>query len=355
MQFQLVAEQPKPAASRRAPSTGPRPRSTKEPELTRRDRELIHDAAVYSGNYSPTGMSEAQPINPDEEWFRHFFWKDKRKRVRIALASSGTGPRQLENFDNCGSECVIEWSDAEQRYRLRGSYCHSRHCEPCCKAKANLLAANLRDRLNTRKDKSFRFVTLTLLHSITPLNEQIARLYSCWRRLRQTPLWKKSQQGGAAMLEVKWNPKSRKWHPHLHIVAEGGYLNSRELSQAWLKITGDSMIVDIRRLDKTKDVAFYVAKYVTKGTNREVWEDDNAAIEWVTSTKGVRTCATFGNWRGFKLLAKPKDSGGWVAVALLRSVAAKARAGEVHSINLLLILEDSFQYNPGKPRHPKIE
>jgi hypothetical protein len=266
------------------------------------------------------------------------------------LPMAGTGRRAMENFANCGADCVIEYCTEEKRYRLRASYCHCRHCEPCMKAKASLLAANLKEKLEENAPWRYRFITLTLRSTPTPLTDQIKRLYQSYKKLRATKLWKNSQTGGAAMLEVKWHAATRTWHPHLHIVSEGTYLNSRDLSQTWHEITGDSYIVDIRRLQHAKDAAFYVAKYVSKGTNNEVWDDQQAAIEWICAMRGVRTAATFGKWRGYKLLKKPEQKGVWKAVDLLRHVCSRARQGDEIAIRFLEGLRESFQYDPHKQR-----
>lgn len=295
-------------------------------------------------------------LTEDEEWFRHFNWKEKRKKVRQALYDAGTGQNAMTSFDNCGSDCSVEYSEADGRYRVVACYCHNRHCEPCMKAKSSLIINNLRDILKTRPKKSCRFITLTLRHNDAPLKEQIKRLYRCYKTLRGTKLWKKSQAGGAATLEVKWITGAKKWHPHLHIISEGEYISTYELSQAWRDITGDSHIVDVRLISADKDVAFYVGKYVTKGTNAEVWEDPTVAAEWVRSVKGVRMCATFGTWRGMKLLERKKDEPGrWKHIASLASLVRRMQAGEEHAKLLLIILSETQQYNPNRKRPHKRE
>jgi hypothetical protein len=218
------------------------------------------------------------------------------------------------------------------------------------RSKANLLAANLRNKLESHSAAQFRFITLTLRHSDKPLKEQIKRLNTCFRKLRGSKCWKQSQFGGAAMLEVKYDAKTKRWHPHLHIVSQGVYLCKHELSTAWHRATGDSFIVDIRQLSHAKDAAYYVAKYVTKGTNGEVWDDPAVAVEWVHATKGVRTCATYGKWRGYKLLAKPKTATDWRAINFLSSVAARARAGSEVDRLLIESLRESFGYDPHAKR-----
>lgn len=323
------------------------------PKPTRRDRELEHDGNTYQGFGHGGRSNESVPITSDEEWMRHHNWRDKRSRVKQVLGKSGTGARGMDAFCNCGAECVVEWSESEKRYRLRGSYCHGRHCEPCQKSKSSLIINNLRAKLGAEPDRQYRFITLTLRHNrTTKLADQVKRLYACYKKLRQHKSWQRSQRGGAAMLEIKLVERGG-WHPHLHIVSEGVWMDKRELMNAWSEITGDSFVADIRQLSNKKDVAFYVGKYVTKGVNDAVWDDEEKAIEYVCAMRGVRSCATFGTWRGYKLLGKPKAVHDFKPVALLSSIAGKARAGCVASVHLLEILRESFQYSPGRRRPPK--
>jgi hypothetical protein len=335
-----------------------------------------------------THQHQPAPIDPSEEWFRHYNWKDKRAKVRAALDQTTISHRSLNNFDNCGSECVVMWNETEKRYRLAGNFCHSRHCDPCVKSKSNLIAANLKKRLESNPSVTYRFVTLTLRHTNQPLAKQIKRLYSCWRTLRNTDMWKhgellaekltkksrknaagsgrplsrqqilqtfpsRGQVGGAAMFENKYNNTTREHHPHLHIICEGHWLDHRSLQSEWYRITGDSFKADIRMIRERKDVAYYVAKYASKGVNSTIWDDQPAAIEWIRAIASVRTCATFGTWRGMKLLEKPPIDPGWHAVGFLSVIADKARQGSVTDINLLLLLEDALQYNPHRSRSAK--
>lgn len=273
--------------------------------------------------------------------------------MRQTLLAVGEGERQYSAFVNCGAQCIVEFCADEQKYRLRADYCKCRHCEPCARAKAGLMAANLRKRLETRPKGRYRLVTLTLLHSNTPLVNQIRRLYKSFSDLRNRILWKRSQHGGVAIMECKWDKKTRHWHPHLHCITEGAFMHQRDLAGAWHEITGDSFIVDIRELSSEKDAAHYVSKYVSKGTNGEVWHDRDAAQEWVTAMKGVRTAATFGDWRGFKLLGHDKDERNWTRVSSLREVILAARTGEAWAKGCLQNLIEHLQHNPGKPRARK--
>ena len=336
MRTSEVNHRPKPKKEKR-----PRERKMsrqQEKELTRQAREMER---------------LQRTADEDETWFRHTHWKEKRSRVRTALLDFGINESGLFAFDNCGSDCAVEWNATEKKYRIRANYCHNRHCEPCARAKANLMAANLRERLLEKPNGRYRFITLTLLHSDTPLKDQITRLYTSFKKLRTLPIWKESQRGGCTVLEVKYNADTGYWHPHLHIIAEGDFLNQSTLSNAWLHVTGDSHVVDIRALNNERDAAHYVAKYVSKGTSNEVWYQDHLAKEWIAAMKGVRTAATFGSWRGFKLLKVTKSDAGWSKVGKLNEIMRKARNGDSDAMHLMGILMHDYQFNPHRERRPK--
>jgi hypothetical protein len=294
-----------------------------------------------------------QPIaHPWETEFRHVQWSAVREKVRHALGASGTSTKALDRFDNCGAECLVEWSTDLQKYRLRASFCRCRHCQPCQKAKAGLIAKNLKDKLQEGVKQAgdrFRFITLTLRHSKRPLTEQIKKLYSTWRTLRRSKIWKDSQRGGAVMFEVKLNDK-KEWHPHLHIMSEGDFIRQDRLANHWMKLTGDSFVVHVTKIDSEKDVAAYVSKYVAKGVPDDIWSNTQLAIEWAVASKGLHTCATYGTWRGFKILKVDPSTVAtdWKPIGLLTTIARQAEEGSIASLKLLEVLHAALQYDPSR-------
>ncbi len=275
-----------------------------------------------------------------EETFRHSHWRCRRERVAACLASAGASTFALDRFKNCGSGCVVEMTAKGERVRLKACYCHSRHCEPCMRAKGNKIAANLRTRLGEQSAGRYRFLTLTLRHTKRPLDEQLKKLYASFRKLRGYREWKDSQWGGAAILEVKYDEKNGFWHPHLHLISEGNFLDKRSLSTLWRKASGDSYIVDIRSLKNEKEVAHYVTKYMAKGTSPGVWEIESVAQEWIIATKGVRSLHTYGTWRGFRLLQVAEDNLEWKPVCSLISLYAAIEKNEDWAMRLLKRLEE---------------
>jgi hypothetical protein len=294
-----------------------------------RSSSTLDRAAAFYENAVP-------PIHPLVETWRHGHWKKRRCAVYLTLERAGFSPRVLERFAQCGSDAHVLWSESEQRHRISGSYCKNRHCDPCMRAKAQILAANIRDRATGPCIGRYRFTTLTLRHSDQDLVQQVKRLYACFRTLRRRPVWR-TQKGGCFTLEVKRGQDGR-WHPHLHVISEGHFMPQADLSREWDKVTGGSHIVDVRTVRDARGVSVELSKYIAKSTSADVWFDPQASVEWVLAVKGVRSCATFGTWRGWKLLQPPADPKDWVHVDTLVSLIRRAQAGEVHARQLLISL-----------------
>lgn len=267
-----------------------------------------------------------------------------------ALHDVNASSQVLDGFINCGAMARSEWSPSLQRRRLSAYYCHCRHCEPCARSKANKIAANLKKHLKNARANEYRLITLTLKHSDAPLKEQIEKLYKSFRKLRATKQWKKTQVGGAFILEVKWT--GRQWHPHLHLVSQGRYLDKYKLSELWHRSTGDSFIVDLKVITRSEDAAHYVTKYITKSTSESVWDDPSAAQEWIIASKGLRTCNTFGSWRKFPLLSTADATRDWEIEDSLIRILDRANAGERIARDMLNTLRPPGRADEADPRDP---
>lgn len=276
-----------------------------------------------------TGPPEVATATETELHFRHGHWKARRQRIIGHLRRAGTPWHQMQRVENCGAACVIEWSEKLGKRRLRASYCRSRHCEPCMRAVANVMAGNLARRLRERPRGRYRFITLTLTHTKAPLVDQLRKLLKSFKKLREQKWWKTSKRGGAFTVEVKHN--GTHWHPHLHIIDEGGFIPFQKLSDEWRKVTGDSYVVHVRQLTSGDDAAHYLTKYVTKSTDASVWQSDDLAQEWITSSKGLRRCATYGSWRGFQLTHVEPAADDWIKECRLDDLLRRAAAGEQHA------------------------
>ena len=75
---------------------------------------------------------------------------------------------------------------------------------------------------------------------------------------------------------------------------------------------------------------------------------------WDSGGRSFRTCATFGSWRGYALLKVDpthfaKD---WKPIALLATLADRARRGEVAAIDFLVKLYDGPEKRWKRPQKP---
>ena len=141
-----------------------------------------------------------------------------------------------------------------------------------------------------------RFVTLTLKSNDEPLADQVKRLYASFKLLRRTKWWKGLVHGGVAVLEVTWHSGTRRWHPHLHCLVDGDFMPQAQLSAAWLKVTGDSMIVDVRAVHDRVNAVNYVARYLGKPCGVDDWPPE-VIRAYAVALRGVRMFNAFGTKR----------------------------------------------------------
>ncbi|MBS4734532.1 protein rep, partial [Acinetobacter baumannii] len=109
--------------------------------------------------------------------------------------------------------------------------------------------------------------------------------------------------GAMYSYENTYNEKTNEWHPHIHVFALlDDWIDQDELSQYWQSITGDSMVVDIRRAKKQKDLGYSgaaaeVCKYALKFGDLSV----EKTWEAFKVLKGKRLSGAFGSLWGVKI------------------------------------------------------
>ena len=109
--------------------------------------------------------------------------------------------------------------------------------------------------------------------------------------------------GAMYSYENTYNEKTGEWHPHVHMFALlDTWIDQEQLSETWHEITGDSFIVDIRRVKKDKqygysNAAAEVCKYALKFGDLSV-ENTWEAFKVL---KGKRLSGAFGSLWGVKV------------------------------------------------------
>lgn len=270
------------------------------------DPTSVHplESTVGSGDALAPGVNDSSAYH-----FRHTSWAPTRRRVRTALAdlapSCVVSLARRDRFEDCGRRSWIMQSTTDPtHFKFVHDTCRDRFCVPCGNHRADVISENLNRHLG---DGPYRFLTLTLRVSDTSLASQLTRLLKSFRRLRQRTFWRERVTGGCAFFEMTRTFSGQRWHPHLHVIIEGRYLPHPMLKAAWLDITGDSTIVDIRFIRSRHAAVNYCSKYATKPLPACVVRDHDALTEAIVALSGRKLINPFGPWSHWKLLDEPSD------------------------------------------------
>jgi hypothetical protein len=228
----------------------------------------------------------------------------------LNLPNSQRHHKVLNRVIKCGDYLLFRHYFTIDETRLHAATLCKAHllCQLCAiRRGAKALAAYLQRfeaiRAQNPALKAF-MVTLTLKHG-DDLGERFNALQKAvaafWKtRSRGRGSWLDSVQGAVWSYECKKGKNSGQWNCHLHMVALSHsdlstFASQQELSSAWLNITGDSKIVDVRPIDHENPVDGFleVFKYATKFSDMKP-EELLAAYEIL---KGRRLLASAGCFR----------------------------------------------------------
>lgn len=193
--------------------------------------------------------------------------------------------------------------------RVGSNACHLRWCPVCSQSRRNYIAHSVAEWLGIASHP--KFLTLTLKHTEAPLDFQVQQLYSFFRELRRRKEFKRCVTGGIWFFQIKKSKTDNLWHPHLHCIITGFYLQQRKLSQMWSQITYGSHIVDIRSIRDPQAAANDAARYAASpGSLVDLSHSDGC--ELVEAMNGRRICGTWGTGRVVSLRpAKQTDKDKW--------------------------------------------
>lgn len=294
------------------------------------------DPLKHLDNAHPAGAAlelDADPLALQSRWQYRLHAGRFGIRRTVIDAFRVSGDSKLENragrLASCGA-CPMLSVREDGTTHTHPGLCRDRLCPTCARSRSVTLANRTRELI--AKADAVRLVTLTLRQNDEPLLDQLARLRECWKRLRRTLFWKNAVRGGVYGIEVKWNKKDGRWHPHLHALVTGSFLDQPTLSAVWEDITGDSFIVDVRFVHDRAKGADYVSKYVAKGSSVEDWPEDRIC-EFANAMHGQRLLQTFGELHGQAIDADDdteRDFSNAAGFDLVQ-LEACARRGDTHA------------------------
>lgn len=267
------------------------------------------ETPVWQDPCSPS-VGTLDPESGLVDTFRHSGWRQRRRAIREAMHDAGCRLHRVNRFQRCGADRWILRSRTDPMiFKVVTAKCHDRFCSPCVVDRQAVIRRNLQSRLS---EGTFRFLTLTLRHHHEPLRPLFNRLYTAFRKLRQTAHWRERVDGGACLFELTYDPNANGWHPHLHCILAGRYMDVVLLRRSWLSITGDSTGVDISLIRTKHGAIDYVCKYSTKAMPPGVFRDRSALTEAIDALSKRRLLLCFGSWRHFRILSDPEERG-WEA------------------------------------------
>lgn len=223
--------------------------------------------------------------------------------------------------------------------------CRQRWCPACAEARARTIAHGCLDFFS--KQSAVRSLTLTQKHSDLPFDVQRKKLYKAFRKLRSSKFFRGKVTGGVWYFQTKRMSSGGRWHNHLHCLITGSFIPQDWLSQKWLKITGDSSVVDIRSVDMSGDKLARAVSDIVRYSGRPANLRDIPAdcrLELMYALDGVRVVGKWGKCRAIEL-APPhyKEGGGRISLGSVPAVHEMLESGDERARQIV------FAYQHGTP------
>jgi hypothetical protein len=277
------------------------------------------------------------PFSPKQGYRQHFlnsceneYWATLEAYYKIWPEPNDN---HVEALSGCREHAYFARDKATGEVKIMTDSCRQRWCPMCADQKAKYAKESTRRWIETLEKP--RFLTLTLKHCEESLKSQIEFLQDCFRRIRYRAFWKRNVTGGIWFLQVHRSKHDQLWHPHLHILLDGNYMEAAEVSALWDLVTFGSPVINIKQIKDVEYAAKYVARYssrparfvtMKKGT-QEVESimplDDR--IEMITALHGKRLSGTFGTAKAVTLTPpKIENTSEWQQIGFFDEIVENA-------------------------------
>lgn len=296
------------------------------------------EAVAYSTSVHPSQSTVVQTADtpaPDTATRQDVAYRFRRPdhahayaRTLQALQAPLRHEKRARRLSLCGAHATLWHSPSTDALRLQSYHCGLRCCPRCRETHAARTRTTLGRFLALVPRNRLSMITLTMQHSQQPLCEQIDHLYSSFRRLRASRLWKEHRPKGYAVLEIERNEERQEWHPHLHLLAETPYMPHATLRETWTTATKGAVIVDIRRVNRRSVERYqrYLTDYLTKPPTTAILDSLSLLTEWIDGLTHRKVLIKFGKPPLADEPPKPVDPGDWSLIgSMLGLLAGLAR------------------------------
>jgi len=274
----------------------------------------LADANSLTGNSSTKGSKCVTAHN--DRISRLSECKKRSRQMAKYIQTHSTEPNLSFQIAGCASSMVFNNYYTIDEVRLSKVYTCKKHllCPFCARLRGAKQVDSYLKRFKEVMKKNPKttpaLLTLTVKNG-KDLGERFDHLINSFRTLQghRRDYFKKGRgynelckvQGATFSYEVTHSKKG--WHPHLHaVVLLSDYIDVEKLSAEWKKITGDSFIVDVRKIkaDSEQEMAqafCEVFKYSLKFSDLPLEQNLTA----YNTLKGKRLQGSFGSFWGVKV------------------------------------------------------
>lgn len=297
-----------------------------------------------------SGVSKLEPPETTSakysKWsYRGRFMAGKEEEYEATLSAykqiaAGKSCNHVHALQGCRTFANFQRDSVTGDVMVFGDSCRDRWCPMCAGQKASYA----REQVETyiKNLNSPRFLTLTLRNNESSLKHQVTFLQQSFSKLRTRAYWKKHVTGGVWFLEIKRGKNSRMWHPHLHILLDGEYMEQGRLSALWEQVTFGSPIIDISKISDIEKAAKYVSKYCSKPAMLKNYSSEDRC-EIIEAMFRKRLCGTFGTAKTVTLTPpKVESDADWQYIGSFDDIVEKAE----HSLPARAIM---IAYSSGEP------
>lgn len=281
-----------------------------------------------------------QPLVTSEIFNRRFSYRDHlslefpSKMAAVESMYSNVDRADNKNYFlrlvNCRSLAMFQRHEETGEVKVTSEHCGLRWCPLCAKSRQGRITNEVSGWFeHVRKPV---LLTLTLKHTAAPLKHQVHFLYKDFKKLRNRKLFRKKSYGGIWFFHIKRSRSDGYWHPHLHCLMDSEWIDKKELSTLWSKITGGSYVVHLKTVENPHNSVGHAARYSAEPCDVSTMPESDA-LEVFYAMHGKRLCGTWGTGRTMDL-RKPKDPeckkwksiGDWNEVRSLIDTDPKAKA-----------------------------
>lgn len=197
---------------------------------------------------------------------------------RIARALRSAGDRRWPDVAQCCAELQVRICKECGLAHARPNFsCKHRLCPTCQVRRSRRLALQALEVYKAAGDRlalvQMRLITLTQKNvKADDLSAEIDKLLTAVTKLRHLRAWRNFVIGAARNIEITYNPQTRTYHPHVHLIVWLSPLAPREMdektwwAQQWrgLMNLGYNPVCDCRPIKDQEGSIFEVSKYVCK-------------------------------------------------------------------------------------------